>query len=228
MNLQNNRVSYDGTFWVVDDEYVSAKKLKTTDEVRAVVKESFAKRQAAKNALDNGMFAAAVMLRRPLHRLGLLNLYTRNGLIPHEKAWRIARDSWLEVDSVSCNRVAWLAFFKEFFDTRRHFMSEKENEHFDSLPEQIKIYRGYRGKNRAGISWTMSKLIASQYSPATERAIVAQGMVNKCDVVGYIASRGHHEIVLRSEDVVLNQRAVNTVKPEDAMNWVIMNKGVFL
>lgn len=228
MNLESKGLSYDGFFWNVNDEFVSAKKLISLDEARTVIEESKAKRIAANNALKHGMFAAAVMMRRPLYRLGLLNMYTRNGQISHQKAWHIARDSWLEVDNVSCNRVAWRAFFKEFFDTREHFMSEKEREHFESLPEQIKIYRGYKSRRRAGLSWTMSKLVASQYSPNTERAIVAQGMVNKCDVVGYIAARGHHEIVLRSEDVVLNQRAVNTVKPEEAMNWVMMNKGVFL
>lgn len=228
MNLENKIVTFDGTYWVVNDEYVSAKKLVTIDEVKAVVNESKAKRAAVQSALDNGMYAAAVMLRLPLHRLGMLNLYTRNGMIPPEKAWRIARDSWLDVDNVSCNRIAWAAFFKEFFDTRQHFMSDKENEHFAALPDQIKIYRGYKGKSRAGLSWTMSKMIASQYSPSYGGAIVAQGMVNKSDVVGYITARGHHEIVLRSEDVVLNQRAVNAVRPEEAMKWVIMNKGVFL
>lgn len=228
MNLENKGVSFDGAHWTVNDEFVSANKLATLDDARAVILESKAKREAANNAVKSGMFAAAVMMRRPLYRLGLLNMYTRNGQIPPEKAWRIARDSWLEVDNVSCNRVAWRAFFKEFFDSRQHFMSDKEREHFDALPEQIKIYRGYKSRRRAGLSWTMSKLVASQYSPNTERAIVAQGMVNKSDVVGYIAARGHHEIVLRSEDVVLNQRAVNTVKPEEAMKWVMMNKGVFL
>lgn len=223
-----NAVEFDGTYWSVKDEFICATRLRSIEEVRSAIEHSKVKMKAAASAVEHGIYCADVMHRLPAFRLGLLNLYTRNGQISHEKAWRIARDSWIEVDNVSKNKIAWVAFFKEFYDSRQYFMSEREIEHFATLPDQIKVYRGYKGKCRAGISWTMSKLIASQFSPSGNASIIAQGMVNKSDVVGYIAIRGQHEIVLRSDDVVINQRAVNAVRPEEAMNWVMSNKGVML
>lgn len=214
---------------LIEDDYYRGIIRNTQAERAEAVVHHAARKQAAENALEQGLFDAEVMMRIPQRRLEKLIEYTAKCLMPPDKAWRIARSTWLELDEVYQYRNDWEQFFNLFMPYRDDFMIKRELDHLSQLPDEIKIYRGYdRALGRSGLSWTMSKLIASQYANRFKSLKIAQGMVKKEDVVGYIVMRGHYEIVLRSEFAVLNQRAVNTVRPDEAMRWVIENKGELL
>jgi hypothetical protein len=220
---------YENGLWRIDNEFIKADRLESFKELNEAIRHIEAKTLAANNAIAGGLYAADIMLRLPEYRLPRLNLYSRNGLITPERAWKIARDTWINLDKVYPYRDGWLAFFAAMMPTRDLFMTPKELEHLAMLPDEIKIYRGYdRALSRAGISWSMSKMIASQYAKRFKSKKLAQGLVKKADVVGYITARGHHEIVLRSELAVLNQRAVNTVRGDEAMRWLMLGDGQFL
>lgn len=218
---------FDGSHWVIENDYIRAKKISTIDEVQSILSHIKAKQVAAEQAMDKGLVAAAIMLMLPEKRLKLLAESLRTGAISRKKACRIARDSWLEVGEIYPYRLEWAEMFKVIMPDRDEFMTEKERAHLKLLPDEIKIYRGYnRAHSRSGLSWTMSKMIASQYASKFGEVKLAQGMVNKSDVVAYIAARGHHEIIIQSESSVVNQRAVSVVKGEEAMRWILNgNKG---
>jgi hypothetical protein len=213
---------FDGTYWHIDNDFVNASNLKSSSEVTEVINHIKEKAASARAAKDQGLFAAELMIRKPQCRLALLEEYARLGMISKEKAWRVARDTWLNVDEVHSQITQWESFFKHNFSEHSSFMSPHEIAHLATLPEEIKIYRGYdRPNKRAGLSWTMSKFIASQYANRFKSTIIAQAVIHRSDVVGYLSARGHHEIVVKSRDVVINQRAVGALRGEDAMRWVL-------
>jgi hypothetical protein len=218
--------SFNGTSWDVDNHFLIANNIKDSAEVIEIVKQIQEKAASADRARQQGLYSTEVMVRHPRHRLKMLHEYTAQGLMSVDKAWKIARDTWLNLDEVYPHIEGWELFFSEFGSGSDVFMTAHEKAHLDQLPDEIKIYRGYDRKlKRMGLSWTMSKFIASQYADRFKSTILAQGVVKKSEVIAYVSTRGHHEIILKSRASVLNQRAVSSVNGEDAMRWVIKYKG---
>lgn len=174
--------------------------------------------KAANESIAKKQFDNVLMLIRPKYRVKYLRQFADAGLVTKSRSWSIARNTWLELSNIYQCRDEWQLFFLSHFDElerARFFMNERERSHLDAMPEIIKIYRGYdRDKGRAGLSWTLSKMIATQYASKFNSLKIAQAVVNRSDVVGYINARGHHEIILKSVFGLENQRAVNAVRPK--------------
>ena len=187
------------------------------------------KKTAYNNALSLERYDAAVMMLEPKYRLSHLINYIRAGGLELEKAAKIARNTWIELNEVYPYRHEWSDIFHYLINVRHEFMTPKELEHLNSLPDHIKIYRGYnRSHKKSSLSWTMSKLIASQFARQFKEKKIAQALIRKSDVIAYLSARGQHEIIVRAEQAVINQRAVNIVTPQEHMNWAIANGGTVL
>lgn len=174
--------------------------------------------EAAKTAISQGRYDLAVMLLAPKYRASALADYAGKGLIKPCIAWKIAREAWLETVNVYPSIEGWEAFFALNLPDSHYFMSEKERHHLSLMPDDIQIYRGYEKKSgRKGISWTLSKMIASQYAYRFKALKMAQGIIKKTDVIGYINTRGHHEIVVRSRESLTYYRSINVVRPKSGL-----------
>lgn len=174
------------------------------------------KTKTANRALEAEQYDLVLMLISPSHRIKYLCEYAVNQYISNSRAWRIARDTWINQNSVFPNTGEWEQFFELDIPLRQqNFMNEKERNHLSQMPSEIKIYRGYdRAIGRSGLSWSLSKMIASQYANRFKSKIIAQAVVGRDSVMGYINARGHHEIVLKSRLSLENQKAVNAVRPK--------------
>jgi hypothetical protein len=78
---------------------------------------------------------------------------------------RLLRDAWQFCGGAE-NGGAYLALV----DTAamlacdpRKFMTERECQKFDGLPDEFTVYRGYQGENADGASWTLSLEVAEMF-----------------------------------------------------------------
>ncbi|HDS1207846.1 MULTISPECIES: hypothetical protein [Shewanella] len=177
--------------------------------------------RADEHARNTGNHTARLMMRVPEHRLPLLIELSRNQLISRELAWKYARKTWLDLKEVYPYRQLWEEFFSLELGEQWRFMDESERGRLNALPDEFKIYRGYNRKHsRAGLSWTMSKKVATKYASQFGERKIAQGLIRKELVAGLICSRGEHEVVLSRESAVINLRAVNTVRYQQTINMI--------
>lgn len=177
--------------------------------------------RADENAKRTGNHIARLMMRVPEHRLPLLIELSRAKLITPNAAWKYARKTWVDLKEVYPYRELWEEFFSLGYGDPKLFMDECERGRLNALPDEFKIYRGYNRKRpRHGLSWTMSKKVATKYAQQFGERKIAQGMINKSSVIGLICSRGEHEVVVSSESAVVNLRAVNTVRRQNTINMI--------
>lgn len=86
---------------------------------------------------------------------------------------------------------------------KEYLMSNEEKRYFDSLPEQITVYRGV-GKNRIplGLSWTDNKEVAiwfaNRWKSENDKSApkILTATVDKKNVIAYFDSRGEKELLL--------------------------------
>ncbi|MDF0534680.1 hypothetical protein PY479_10395 [Shewanella sp. A32] len=223
---------YDGVFCfessiVVKNEFLEAswqglKDREYAETLRDVLADISAKRQSALSATMQNNFSAAIQCRVPNFRMPYLIEYSKRHSIPEVKAWKIARDTWLNQTTVSSVVDLWEQFFSLKLSGEDSFMSPAESLWLKQLPTPLRIYRGYDGLlgrdiGRNSLSWTLSKMVASQFAVNTKR--IAQAEVKKSDVIAYISARGQHEIVVRSVSCIRHRRAMNSVRGSNAMNF---------
>lgn len=222
---------FDGVFCfgssiIVKNEFLEAsweglKDKQYVEILASILADITAKRQTAINATKQGNFAAAIQCRRPNYRMPHLLEYAKYHDIPAVRIWEVARDTWLNQTTVSSVVSEWEQFFALDLPEAECFMASSELKRLQQFPNQLKIYRAYDGSlgrsyGRNSLSWTLSKMVASQFAYNTKR--IAQAEVNKSDVVvGYISERGQHEIVVRSLACIRHLRAVNSIRGSNAM-----------
>ena len=92
-----------------------------------------------------------------------------------------------------------LSFYPEHRD---HFMDEREKVFLQSLPDQIRVFRGHQRWNQKGFSWTLAYNIAvwfgNRYAlPGYDNKVkVSEGVVRKSDIVGLVFGRNEMEVVV--------------------------------
>ena len=74
-------------------------------------------------------------------------------------------------------------------------MTIAEQEKFTQLPDRFTVYRGHHDRLRHGISWTIDRNIALQYTLDTHRSI-STGTVMKTSVIAFIDRWGESEIIV--------------------------------
>lgn len=84
---------------------------------------------------------------------------------------------------------------------------------YESLPEQIKIYRGEQfGGNRKGLSWTMDRNIAEWFAKRFQKnGYVKSGIAYKDDILAYFNCRNEKEIVISKVHDVSTEPILNAL-----------------
>lgn len=117
--------------------------------------------------------------------------------------WELFGSVW--IDSENLWQVKKL--IKIVFSINRpgieNMMDESEKLFFESLPEEVVVYRGHQSVNKNGYSWTLSywkaKWFASRFNKSKNS--VAKGVVKKQDIIAALTRRGEFEIVLKPENI---------------------------
>lgn len=203
----------------LDCEFVRCKNVNYED-IAAFEKHIRSRILASRVACQKGLYDTAIMLRLPEHRIKHVIECWLVGKISSKRAWEIARDTWLDCSELYRTKLIWQRFFALNVPQSHLMMNQQERERLEQLPNKFYIYRGYFNKDgRKGISWSTSKMIASQYSIRGGVSLIMQGTVNKSDVVAYIGTRGHYEIIVKDQALVEMHRSMKVISGETAMNW---------
>lgn len=105
-------------------------------------------------------------------------------------------------DNTNVSKSEMLQFFKKA--KKEYLMDEYELETYKSLPEQVEIYRGVRDpKYKYEFSWTLdydkADWFANRFDTGTP--IVYSCLINKSDILAYIASRGEEEVIVNAKNL---------------------------
>jgi hypothetical protein len=98
-------------------------------------------------------------------------------------------------------------------------MDEDERKTFGELPDELTIYRGYAGKRKNGLSWTLSlekaEWFADRFEMMTgETSYVVKGTCKKADVIAYFDRRQEDEILIDPAKVVGIVNALKNARVE--------------
>lgn len=107
-------------------------------------------------------------------------------------AWVAAENPNQDKNVSKTNLLTW------FKNTDKPYLMEKEDyEHYMSLPEKVKIYRGVREyKCEKGLSWTQNKTKAEWFSQRYgAKGYVLEGEIAKEHIFAYFDGRKEQEIV---------------------------------
>jgi hypothetical protein len=86
---------------------------------------------------------------------------------------------------------------------RKNMMTKEEQETLNSMPDIIKIYRGFSlDELENGFSWTTNFKTAEWFTNRTKGDFVLSGHAKKSDVVAYIKGRNEDEILIDPKNVI--------------------------
>lgn len=109
------------------------------------------------------------------------------------------KDSTLFSKEISGNKLL------EIFDycDKSVVMNEIDSDHFKTLPDKIKLYRGTAGLKydiaKIGISWTLDRIKAKEFAEynkdyyKTKSCLIINGIVFKKDIIVYVHSSARFE-----------------------------------
>lgn len=113
-----------------------------------------------------------------------------------KKYWELLHDVWIDTESPYVNLDVWKMLFTQNLPFQEYFMTETDREVFKGLPDNLTIYRGYNGKGKWGISWTLDKEDAAYFANRFRKnGKIAQKVVSKDKVFGYTNQRNEQEII---------------------------------
>jgi hypothetical protein len=156
------------------------------------------KKERYREAVREKNFSTALYLHEKPYRL--LAFSQLHQLMSDSEYWEYLRSIWVDSENIWQNQTLWLHFLSSDRPQREKFMDDDEHEHLKSLPERVKIYRGYAvGKNIDGYSWTLSRekaeFFANRFYGLYEGR-VAEMDIPKAEIFAYISSRGEDEVIV--------------------------------
>lgn len=128
----------------------------------------------------------------------LIDLLARLWMSDKHK-WSIFQSVWPTCDQFS---VSLFEDFEECFTEGTRgwaYLSGKDLAFFESLPNEVRVYRGASRSTRNGWSWTTELVVAKSFATghrgvAVENAAIYQGIVSKRDIWTVFTERGESEI----------------------------------
>jgi hypothetical protein len=121
--------------------------------------------------------------------------------------WTLLGDIWTDTENLWQNVDVWRRCLTSPRPHRHDMMSADERAcYVNVLPDEITVYRGYDERGTArGLSWTTNKIVAKFFarrlSEPGATLYLAQGTVDKADVLAYFDGRSEYEVVVLPENV---------------------------
>ena len=134
------------------------------------------------------------LLAQAALNFGLINVKTFSEMLSDTWTSSENPNSDPNVDTSELNRLFRLA-------KKEYLMSEEDKAYFDSLPDEITVYRGINTKysEKRGLSWTIDKDRAIWFATRTgktENSKLYTSKVKKEDIYCYLSDRGESEVVV--------------------------------
>ena len=179
------------------------------------------KKIARSKARASGDWEKYVFLYERPFRVDALLKAAKNGLrkSPSE-FWALMGRVWIDTETARRHPIKWRRLWDEPIEGQRGCMAEEDLCIFDSLPEQIVVWRGASHKRGlAGFSWTLDQetaaFFARRFCSQSRVPLLAKGIVEKRDVLAYFGVRGESEII--ATKVSISSITELTVVPSDSL-----------
>ena len=137
------------------------------------------------------------LYERPYRLMAFLNIADK---LKGKQYWEILADIWTDSENIWQNKKTYKMLFGENLESKKYFMSKEDRKYFDSLPEQVVVYRGYlQGKNKTGFSYTLNKERAEWFANRfSGDGKVYERTVRKDKIVAYTNRRDEQEVIILS------------------------------
>jgi len=147
--------------------------------------------------LAYGRYMDALQMYEPHWRLPAVNqLREKSDRLGVHGYWKLVRAMWDSLIEIWPFESALTAILSDV-DERELLMSVSERSRLNSLPDEVVIYRGVGRKwPRSGLSWTLSPLVAEEFSRHYQGKRYLTATVNKSDIAALINLDGQFEIVM--------------------------------
>jgi hypothetical protein len=121
--------------------------------------------------------------------------------------WHALRTAYTDTDNLYYYKDLIKIAFQREEPNRSELMNPNELEFYNSLPEEVEIYRGLtiaeQNSKNFGVSWTLKKEVAEffaykylrNFSTEAEAKTVQHLIVNKKNIIAYFNGRDEHEVI---------------------------------
>ena len=182
---------------IVHHPLIVASLLRDASHINKVYRE---KKELVAKAEADGDWDLYVFLHEKPYRLDALERAARKGL-SHKPSefWRLVGEVWQDSENIHQNLDKWKRLWAKPIENRAACMSAEDRLIFESLPDEVEVWRGTNHKRGiGGLSWTLEQgkadLFAQRFSNPLP-ALVTKGLTSKCDIVAYFGERKEREIV---------------------------------
>jgi hypothetical protein len=156
------------------------------------------KKNATERYLKEEKYDSYVFIHeRPYRLSAFLNIYDK---MKPKEFWEMLSDIWRDSENIWQNKSTYKMLFSYHPKSKHHFMSKEDRKVFDSLPEQVVVYRGFTvGKNKNGFSYTLDKSRAEWFANRfNKNGKVLERTISKDKIVAYTNGRGEQEVIIIS------------------------------
>lgn len=142
------------------------------------------------------------LYERPYRLQGFLEIRLA---LNDKEYWSLLGDVYTDSDNIWQNFDVWVKLLSSNRRFTKEFTGKEDRSFFNKLPEEMTIYRGYqRGKNKKGLSFTLSKDKAIWFSARySKTGAVFELVVNKKQTFAYTNCRNEQEIILKPKFLTL-------------------------
>lgn len=117
--------------------------------------------------------------------------------LTNKEYWQFLKSVYQESENIWQNKLVWLQFLRSERRDRIEFMDDEDRQIFWELPKEVTVYRGYiKGKNKNGISFTLSHETAKWFANRFGRGEVLTQRVRKEAIFAYLGGRGEEEVII--------------------------------
>lgn len=154
-----------------------------------------AKTQAAEEALAKRDYSSFIFLHeRPYRFEAFVRAMDK---MKDKEYWELLGDAWVDSENLWQNLPRWKKLLQSTRKGREFFMQEEERNFLNSLPETVKIFRGYiPSKNKGGLSYTLNEEKAHWFANRFGgKGEVHVRTIKKSKIFAYLSRRDEDEII---------------------------------
>lgn len=158
-----------------------------------------AKKEAVEKAAAAGDWNQWLWLHEKPHRMACLYELVVRGLVNEQEAAEFFGEVWTNIENV------W-----QYTDEIEHIVHYADlkvlhsDPFYESLPDEVTVYRGHQGVNEWGMSWTTDRERAIWFAHRFQQdhAYLSTGRVRKSDILFATNGRNESEIVVESHKLI--------------------------
>lgn len=115
---------------------------------------------------------------------------------------KLLGEIWMDVENPNEDDIGIETFLEWFAEADKEFlMNDEEKKTYDSLPDEVKLYRGVgKNGNPEGLSWTLSEekaqWFAERFQMLGGKGYVLTAVARKSNILAYFSRREEDEVII--------------------------------